>query len=284
MLVKVGIVLFVIVAGLWFIDAANWTGISPELRHKPDDPADGWGLLGQFGVHELLGGADERTRSPFLPFGLSGVLVGAAVVFFSYLGFDAVSTTAEEAQNPRRDVPIGILASLVICTLLYIGVSAVLTGMEPYHEIKKEAAVASAFARRADAGSDFPRVAAGVISIGALAGMTSVMLATFLGQARIFLAMARDGLLPAKVFGAVHPRYRTPHVSTMLTGGLDGRRRRAGPAGGAGEPDLHRHADGLRGGLRGGDGPARVPARSWSGRSAARRSGWSPRWGSSSMG
>ena len=219
-LVKVGIVLFVIVAGLWFIDVANWTSISPEMRHKPENPADGWGLLGQFGVHELLGGADEKTRSPFLPFGFSGVLVGAAVVFFSYLGFDAVSTTAEEAQNPRRDVPIGILASLVICTLLYIGVSAVLTGMEPYHEIKKEAAIASAFARRADAGSEFPRVAAAVISIGALAGMTSVMLATFLGQARIFLAMARDGLLPEKVFGAVHPRFRTPHVSTMLTGGI----------------------------------------------------------------
>lgn len=243
-LVKVGIVLFVIVAGLWFVDAANWTTIPPEMRykpydpadsttqalgsviggtglgHKPVDPAEGWGLLGQFGVHELLGGADERTRSPFLPFGFSGVLVGAAVVFFSYLGFDAVSTTAEEARNPRRDVPIGILASLVICTLLYIGVSAVLTGMEPYHEIQKEAAVASAFARRADAGSEFPRVAAGVISIGALAGMTSVMLATFLGQARIFLAMARDGLLPGKVFGAVHPRFRTPHVSTMLTGGI----------------------------------------------------------------
>lgn len=219
-LVKVGIVLFVIAAGLFFVSTANWTTISPGLRHIPKDPADGWGLLGQFGVHELLGGADEKTRSPFLPYGLSGVLVGAAVVFFSYLGFDAVSTTAEEARNPRRDVPVGILASLVICTLLYIGVSAVLTGMEPYHEIKKEAAVAAAFARRADAGSEFPRVAAGVISIGALAGMTSVMLATFLGQARIFLAMARDGLLPERVFGAVHPRYRTPHVSTMLTGGV----------------------------------------------------------------
>jgi APA family basic amino acid/polyamine antiporter len=234
---KVGIVSFVIVAGLWFIDPANWTAIDPELRNKPSDPAEGWGLLGQFGVHKVFGATDEGTRSPFLPYGLSGVLVGAAVVFFSYLGFDAVSTTAEEARNPRRDVPIGILASLVICTVLYIGVAGVLTGMEPYYKIDEKAAVASAFARLADggnadtvgakdamsdepkSGSGFARLAAGVISIGALAGMTSVLVATFLGQSRIFLVMARDGLLPGRVFGAVHPRYRTPHVSTAITGG-----------------------------------------------------------------
>lgn len=239
---KVAIVLFVIVAGLFFVNPANWTAIPPELRHKPFDPADGttqalggviggaglgqkpedpaagWGLLGRFGAHEAFGAADEGTRSPFLPFGMSGVLVGAAVVFFSYLGFDAVSTTAEEARNPRRDVPIGILASLVICTVLYIGVAAVLTGMEPYYQIKREAAVAGAFARLGDSEGNFPRVAAGVISVGALAGMTSVILATFLGQARIFLAMSRDGLLPERVFGAIHPRFRTPYVSTLLVG------------------------------------------------------------------
>ncbi len=216
--VKVAIVLFVIIAGLWFIDPANWTAIDPGLRKKPADPAEGWGLLGQFGIHRLFGAADEGTRSPFLPYGLSGVLVGAATVFFSYLGFDAVSTTAEEARKPRRDVPVGILASLVICTLLYIGVAGVLTGMQPYYEIDEKAAVAAAFAHRTDANGAFARVAAGVISVGALAGMTSVLVATFLGQARIFLAMARDGLLPGSVFGAVHPRFRTPYVSTLLTG------------------------------------------------------------------
>jgi APA family basic amino acid/polyamine antiporter len=217
---KLAIIVFVIVAGLFFVNPANWTGISPDLRAKPEDPAEGWGLLGQFGAHHVFGAADEGTRSPFLPFGLSGVLVGAAVVFFSYLGFDAVSTTAEEARNPRRDVPIGIIGSLVICTVLYIGVAGVITGMEPYHQIKREAAVAGAFARLGAEEGYFPRVAAGVISIGALAGMTSVILATFLGQARIFLAMSRDGLLPERVFGAVHPRFRTPYISTLLVGGV----------------------------------------------------------------
>jgi APA family basic amino acid/polyamine antiporter len=218
--VKVGIVLFVIVAGLMYVNPANWTGISPDARAKPEDPAAGWGLLGELGVHEVFGATDESTRSPFLPFALSGVLVGAATVFFSYLGFDAVSTTAEEAKRPSRDVPVGILASLVICTVLYIGVAAVLTGMEPYHQLDRKAAVASAFATRPEGETALvpPRVAAGIISVGALAGMTSVILATFLGQARIFLAMARDGLMPAGVFGAVHPRWRTPYVSTLLTG------------------------------------------------------------------
>src|SRR5207244_792479 len=156
----------------------------------------------------------------FMPYGFSGVMVGAALVFFAYIGFDSISTHAEEAKKPQRDVPIGILASLAICTLLYFGVSAVITGMEPYPEIDKDAAIAAAFRRIAERQDSWVlRGAAGFISLGALAGITSVLLITFLSQARIFLAMARDGLLPKRVFGSVHPRFRTPHLSTMLTGG-----------------------------------------------------------------
>lgn len=217
---KVGVVLFVIVAGVWFIDPANWTGISPDARPTADDPTKYWGLLGTLGLHHWFGGADDATRCPFLPFGLSGVMVGAAVVFFSYLGFDTVSTHAEEARKPGRDLPVGIIASLVICTVLYIGVAAVLTGMVPYPQIDTKAAVADAFTRRGESGGWFPKLAGILIGAGALAGMTSVLLVTFQGQARIFLAMARDGLLPKSVFAAIHPRYRTPHISTLLTCGL----------------------------------------------------------------
>lgn len=217
---KVGVVLFVIIAGVWFIDPANWTSIPPDARPTSDDPAKDWGLLGTLGLHHWFGGADDATRSPFLPFGLSGVMVGAAVVFFSYLGFDTVSTHAEEARKPGRDLPIGIIASLVICTVLYIGVATVLTGMVPYPQIDTKAAVADAFSRQGQSGAWFPKLAGILIGAGALAGMTSVLLVTFQGQARIFLAMARDGLLPRSVFAAIHPTYRTPHISTMLTCGL----------------------------------------------------------------
>jgi APA family basic amino acid/polyamine antiporter len=216
-LVKVGVVLFVILAGIQFVDPTNWTGIPPEARPRSEHSADTWGLLGTLGVHEWFGPADDAARRPFLPFGVSGVMLGSSMVFFAYLGFDTVSTHAEEARRPRRDLPLGILASLVICTVLYIGVSAVLTGMEPYPRIDPDASVATAFARQ---GGTFARVSTAVVAVGALAGMTSVLLVTFQGQARIFLAMSRDGLLPGRVFGAVHPRFRTPYVSTALTGGL----------------------------------------------------------------
>src|SRR5262249_17141038 len=132
-----------------------------------------------------------------------------------------ISTHAEEAVKPQRDVPIGILASLVICTVLYIAVAAVLTGMVPYYRINPDAAVSSAFTVKAEEqGSGLLNAAAALIAVGALAGLTSVLLITFLSQARIFLAMARDGLLPPAVFGAIHHRFRTPHISTMLTGGI----------------------------------------------------------------
>ncbi len=149
--------------------------------------------------------------SPFLPFGWSGVLSGASYIFFAYIGFDAVSTAAEEAIEPQRSLPIGILASLAVCTFLYIAVSLVLTGMVPTRHIDIEAPLAAAFVAR---GLNF---AAGVISLGAVAGLTSVLLVLLLGQSRIFYAISRDGLLPP-VFSRVHPKFQTPSIPTILTG------------------------------------------------------------------
>ena len=163
-----------------------------------------------------VGSAYVRTENwrPFLPYGVSGALKGSAYIFFAYIGFDSVSTHAEEARNPQRDVPIGIIASLALCTLLYILVAGVLTGMVPYHQIDLDAPVARAFAARG-----LP-VAVFLISAGAVIGITSVLLVLLLSQARILLAMARDGLIPREFFGAVHPRFRTPHKATILTGVL----------------------------------------------------------------
>jgi APA family basic amino acid/polyamine antiporter len=189
-----------------------------EIKRLPNAVRK-WGLLGLFGAKDRLRPLDEATRSPFTPYGFSGIMVGAAIVFFSYIGFDSISTHAEEAINPQRDVPIGIIGSLVICTILYMLVSGVITGMEPYHQIETEAPIAAAFRKQAEAqGSALLRASAWVISVGALAGMTSVLLVTFLSQSRIFLAMARDGLLPHSIFGVVHEQYRTPHRSTIITG------------------------------------------------------------------
>ena len=163
-----------------------------------------------------LGTAYVRPRNwhPFLPFGWHGVMQGASYVFFAYIGFDSVSTHAEEARNPQRDVPIGIIASLAVCTVLYILVAAVLTGMVPYHQIDLDAPVAKAFEARG-----LP-VAVFLISLGAIVGITSVLLVLLLSQARVLLAMARDGLIPRSFFAAVHPRFRTPHKATILTGVL----------------------------------------------------------------
>jgi APA family basic amino acid/polyamine antiporter len=148
-------------------------------------------------------------------------MVGAALVFFAYIGFDSISTHSEEAIRPQRDVPLAILGSLTLCTILYLLVAAVITGMVPYPQIDREAAVATAFGQLAEkTNSPLLRGATALIAAGALAGMTSVLLVTFLSQARIFLAMARDGLLPRSIFGVVHPRFKTPHRSTILTGTL----------------------------------------------------------------
>lgn len=199
--------------GLDETERARLAGLPDEARR--------WGLLGLLGIRGWLQPWDDAVRSRFLPYGFSGLMVGAAIVFFAFVGFDSISTHAEEAVRPQRDVPIAILGSLVLCTALYMLVAAVITGMEPYPQIDTEAAMAAAFRKRAATDDNlWLRASAGIIAIGALAGMTSVILVTFLSQARIFLAMARDGLLPASVFGVVHQRYRTPHRSTILTGGL----------------------------------------------------------------
>jgi amino acid transporter len=182
---------------------------------------DKWGMIAELGMNSTLEKVDEQTRNNYMPYGISGVMLGAALVFFAFIGFDSISTHSEEAVNPQRDLPIGILASLAICTILYLGVSAVITGMVPYPDIDTNAAVASAFTDEAEKTNSWVlRASGGLIAAGALAGLTSVLLITFLSQARIFLAMARDGLMPPSIFGAVHAKFRTPHLSTIVTGTL----------------------------------------------------------------
>lgn len=149
--------------------------------------------------------------SPFMPNGWGSVFTGSALIFFAYIGFDAVSTTAEEAKNPSRDLPIGMIGSLIICTVIYILVAAVLTGMVPYTQLGTEDPLAAAFSLR---GMDW---AAGIISFGAVIAMAAVLLVFQMGQPRIFYSMSRDGLLP-KWFSGVHPRFKTPYVTTILTG------------------------------------------------------------------
>lgn len=152
---------------------------------------------------------------PFMPYGFSGVATGAAVVFFAYIGFDAVSTTAEEAKNPSRDLPIGIISSLIICTVLYLAVAAILTGILPVVQYKADVQFLNAPVGYALAviNKDW---AAGLVSAGAVAGITSVLLVMLMAQPRIFFAMSRDHLLPAGV-SKVHPRFRTPYITTMIT-------------------------------------------------------------------
>ncbi len=150
---------------------------------------------------------------PYMPFGFNGMVAGAATVFFAYIGFDAVTTAAEEARNPERDMTIGIVGSLLGCTVLYLAVAAVLTGMVPLSAIDVSAPVAMAFSAHG------LHWAARIISAGAVAGLTSVLLVLLLGQSRIFFAMSRDGLLPP-LFSRVHPRFGTPHLSTILVGAI----------------------------------------------------------------
>jgi len=176
--IKVAVVLFVIALGARYINSANW-------------------------------GTDWHS---YAPHGFAGIGAGAAYIFFAYIGFDAVSTTAQEAKNPQRDLPIGMIASLAICTVLYIAVAGVLTGMVHWQQINIEAPVARAFLDRG------LTTASHIITIGALAGLTSVMLVMLLGQTRVLYSMANDGLLPKKFFAAVHPKFRTPWKNTILVG------------------------------------------------------------------
>ncbi len=202
-------------------DQAIVAQLLPKVRIKGEEKAvESWGILGLIGLNRWLIPIDDAFRGPFAPYGLSGIMLGAAIVFFAYIGFDSISTHAEEARHPHRDVPIGILVSLFLCTALYVLVAAIITGMMPYPEIDVNAPIAVAFAHKWHVEQSLLlRMATVLIATGGLAGMTSVLLVLFLSQARIFMAMARDGLLP-KVFGTVHPRFRTPHVATILTGAV----------------------------------------------------------------
>jgi APA family basic amino acid/polyamine antiporter len=181
-ILKVAIVLLVVVVGLSHITPSNWKPFIPPN-------AGAWGT-----------------------FGWSGVLRGAGLVFFAYIGFDAVSTTAQEAKNPQKDMPIGILGSLAVCTVLYMVVSAVLTGMVPYTELNVPAPMAYAMEQ-----VHAPWVVQAAIDIGAVLGLGSVILVMLLGQSRVFFAMSRDGLL-GRWAGKVHPTRRTPYLSTIYTG------------------------------------------------------------------
>jgi APA family basic amino acid/polyamine antiporter len=184
-ILKIAVVLFVIFVGFFFIDTDNYQPFIPER------------VIDKDGVGH---------------FGWSGVITAASIVFFAYIGFDAVSTQAGEAINPKKDVPYAIIMSLVICTVLYILVSLVLTGMVPYGELDMKAPVASAFE---GVGMKWATV---LITIAAVAGLISVMLVMMLGQTRIFLGMAKDGLLPFNIFGKIHETFKTPFRSTILVG------------------------------------------------------------------
>src|SRR5262249_36060634 len=148
---------------------------------------------------------------PFAPNGFAGISSAAAIIFFAYIGFDAVSTAAEETRNPKRDMPIGIIASLIVCTIIYIAVALVLTGMVPWKQLDTPEPLATAFS---GLGMNWT---AGIISLGAVFATTSVLVVFQLGQPRIFFSMARDGLLPQWA-AKVHPKYKTPHITTILTG------------------------------------------------------------------
>jgi APA family basic amino acid/polyamine antiporter len=156
---------------------------------------------------------------PFAPNGWSGVLTGGSIIFFTYIGFDSVSTAAEEARNPKRDLPIGIIATLVVCTILYIGVAVVLTGIVPWEAVRDDAApVVNSMKHLTEVtGSPLLRwIRLGVL-FGAMMGMISSLLVFQLGQARVWFSMSRDGLLP-KLFSYVHPRFRTPSTATWIAG------------------------------------------------------------------
>jgi len=195
-ILKLSVVLLVIGVGAIFVNADNWTPFAPF----------GMGGIGIFG--KTLIGQSTPGGAPL------GMMAAAGTVFFAYIGFDVIATNAEEARRPQRDLPIGIIASLVICTVLYVAVAAVLTGMVSYERLDRNAPVSNAFMQAGQPWAQF------AVSLGAMAGITSVLLVMMMGQPRIFMAMARDGLMPREFFAAVHPRFRTPWKSTILTGAV----------------------------------------------------------------
>jgi len=171
--IKLGVIVLFIILGLPHINSANWV--------------------------------------PFAPFGWKGIMTGAAVIFFAFVGFDGVSTAAEETRNPQRDVPLGLIICLIVVIILYLSVAAILTGMVSYKELDTAAPIAYALSK---VGINW---GSALVSVGAIVGIISTLLVTVYGQIRIFMVMARDGLLPP-VFASIHPKYRTPHICTVITG------------------------------------------------------------------
>ncbi|MFE5770386.1 amino acid permease [Streptomyces sp. NPDC056485] len=199
--IKVTVVLIVIIAGLFFITSSNYTPFIPEAV-----PQKGGAGLDAPLVQLLFGYQPTN-------FGVMGIFTAASVVFFAFIGFDVVATAAEETKLPQRDMPRGILGSLLICTVLYVAVSLVVTGMQHYTELSVAAPLADAFEA-----AGHP-VYGGIISFGAAVGLTTVCMILLLGQTRVFFAMSRDGLLP-RFFSVTHPKYRTPYRPTILLGGV----------------------------------------------------------------
>ena len=198
--IKILVTLFIIGFGVWFIDAANLTPFIPKPTPDPDaygSALDAYLLPSILGIDTI--------------YGVTGIFTGAALVFFAYIGFDIVATTSEEARNPQRDIPIGIFASLGICTVLYILASVVFTGLVPYDTLATAAPAATALAATPFPAAEF------VVSLAILVGLTVVCMILILGQSRVAFAMSRDNLLP-RWFSKVHPTFRTPYRITIITG------------------------------------------------------------------
>ena len=206
--IKVTVVVAFIVIGAFFVDPDLWSPLIPP-RDPPYPAGETPTIWGQIG--EALWGV--ITGNTAAAFGIGGLIAGAARIFFAYIGFEAVSTAGAESRNPARDMPIGIIGSLLICTVLYIATSAVLVGIVPYTDLNDPAPIAKAVNQ-----IGLPWFAV-LVKIGAICGLSSVMLVLLYAQTRIFYTMARDGLIPP-VFANVHPKFKTPWINTLIVGVL----------------------------------------------------------------